>query len=53
MKEEEALKRYRERIDEVKAFIKKYGKDAALAYMLTLPHGSEEGTIWILAMLEL
>ena len=47
--EEEALKRYRERIDEVREFIKKYGKDAALLYLLKLPQNSEEFKIWILA----
>lgn len=52
-KEEESLEWNRKRIDEAKAFIKKYGKDAALVYMLSLPRESEESTIWILAMLDL
>lgn len=32
--EEQAFKRNRERIDEAKGFIKQYGKDAALLYLL-------------------
>jgi hypothetical protein len=52
-KEEEALEWNRKRIDEAKAFIKKYGKDAALVYMLSLLGDSEERNIWILAMSDL
>ena len=51
-KEEESLAWNRKRIDEAKAFIKKYGKDAALIYILRLPRESEESTIWILALLD-
>lgn len=47
--EEEALKRYRERIDEVKGYIKQYGKDAALLYLLELPRDSKDFMIWLLA----